>query len=115
MTSVAEIAHALGRAQRLSGGGSSRRVPVLVTAKAGGDVRRVCRSAIAETSFRVHCHAGCDWRDVLVEACRRGLIDDRRSDIRHSPSLRRSGQSTRVVRADHVPPGRRISGRVASC
>jgi putative DNA primase/helicase len=87
---AAEIAAALGGAMR-SGRWCRCRCPVHNSRGATLALRDGARRLI------VHCHAGCERRDVLAELRRRGLVDDR-SGGALAPVTTRSGDRADAAR-----------------
>jgi hypothetical protein len=72
MMTAADIAKALGGAHRGAGGNWSCRCPSHKDLAPSLSVRDAEGGRLL-----VHCFAGCDWREVLAELCRRGLIEKR--------------------------------------
>jgi len=126
---AAEIARALGGGY-LSGDWWRCRCPVHNSQRATLALRD------RGTGLIVHCHAGCDRRDILEELSRRGLTEDRfgyssllrsvlRADAHGSRQLAGCGRqhSTRVQRrwcatlraaASPYPSRRHCAGRLAA-
>lgn len=92
-----EVAWALSgrRAQRLSDGGWLASCPVRSHGRGRGDRTPSLRIIDGETQLLVHCHAGCDRRDVLDALRSRGLM------------ARKEGVAT----ANPTPPRPKIDGR----
>jgi putative DNA primase/helicase len=78
MSAAGDIAIALAgrRAQRLADGSYLVSCPLSSHGKGRGDRNPSLQISAGESQLLVHCHAGCDPRDVLDELRRRGLLDD---------------------------------------
>ncbi len=95
MTGAAEITKALGG--RWHGSFGTARCPAHDDARPSLQLSDGDGGAVI-----VHCHAGCDWRDIKAELRRRGLLDDVRNEVftrKPSPEARHKDDNAKIGRA----------------
>ena len=95
MTAAAQIAAALGRAQRLPDGGFLVPCPCPGHGQGRGDRNPSLSIKDGDKGLLVRCFSGCDPRDVLVELRRRGLVaGDHGEQPPQNPAPRRPPEQT---------------------